>query len=80
MNIAISRISDEKFKFGQVLTVSNIDNSLVTVKDDNGNSYVIDFEDKDFIFMFNVLKEEINDILSKGIIISSSTINNVHNK
>ena len=80
MNIAISRISDKKFKFGQVLTVSNIDNSLVTVKDDNGNSYVIDFEDKDFIFMFNVLKEEINDILSKGIIISSSTINNVHNK
>lgn len=80
MNIAISRISDKKFKFGQVLTVSNIDNSLVTVKDDSGNSYVIDFEDKDFVFMFNVLKEEINDILSKDIIISSSTINNVHNK
>ena len=80
MNIAISRISDKKFKLGQVLTVSNIDNSLVTVKDDSGNSYVIDFEDKDFIFMFNVLKEEINDILSKNIIISSSTINNGHNK
>ena len=80
MNIAISRVSDKKFKFGQVLTISNIDNSLVTVKDGSGNSYVIDFEDKDFIFMFNVLKEEINDIIYKNIIISSNTINYVLNK
>lgn len=54
MNIAISKFSDERFNKNEICEIVTIDNFMVTIRNSKGIDFVVDFEDKSFIFIWGL--------------------------